>query len=784
MRLALGLAAAAIGIAVSASAATCPQLDPDTLRCQQAVGRAGAAYVTLRTNAVQQCLNKIQRGELTGDPVTVCRGTLGVPPTDPRTAEKIAHAESRVADTLAARCSDPIVASLELCAATVGGLATCLVADHWTRTEAAIEAEYGTVGVESPPEQDCQEAVARWAGRYLSTRVKAIARCFDTRNKRTCGSNDPLPNCLDPSATGPSAERLAAAKIARARDKMVQRIGQVCSDPELGALDACAATLTGLDDCLLCSHDNAAALLVAGEYEAVAAASPTGPSLQSIADAADDGDTILLEPGTYFGQTMELKDSGLSVIGIKTCDTGARAVIVDDPMAPQANGIVSCGSLSSGCTDVADDLLLQGFEVNDFEENDVLTIGADGVTYRDMITRGPHTSTGTEYGLFPILSNDVLIEDSVVADVRDAGIYVGQSTNIIIRNNEVYGNVAGIEVENSANAEVYGNYAHDNSGGILVFKLVLPTQYSNCHNIHDNIVTNNNGANYGSGLVGAVPVGTGILILSNDTSVFQDNIVTGNDTFGIVLTDQNVLNILYDPDFFPTPSPDQAAEFNSFVGNTQTGNGTNPDPIVPEVFSSNGAVVITGSSPGNGNCGDDVARYCKLPPNSPCTSDAQCPDSDPMVDDNRCFGNYFWNAMPPCSVPPPQPNCPLVTTTSTTSTSSTTSTTLLYTWTQIQGMFTTRCASCHTSGSSGNLTGLNDYNTGYNNIENVPSSELPSMDRVEPNNSAQSYLMHKLDGTHVTAGGSGVRMPLGGPYFTQTELDGVRAWINTGAPQN
>jgi parallel beta-helix repeat protein len=400
---------------------------------------------------------------------------------------------------------------------------------------------------------------------------------------------------------------------------------------------------------------------------------------------------------------------------------------------------------------------MQGFEVNDYDANDILTVGADGITYRDMVTRGPGTNPGTEYGLFPVLSNNVLIEDSLVVNVRDAGIYVGQSTNIIIRNNEVYGNVAGIEVENSANAEVHDNYAHDNSAGILVFKLVLPVQYSNCHYIHDNTVTNNNGPNYGSGLVGDVPVGTGMLILSNDTSVFENNTVTGNDTFGIVLTDQNVLNLLFEPDPFPTPSADPASEYNSFVGNTQTGNGTNPDPSVPAAFASDGAVVITGGSPGTGNCGDD------LPGGSV---------------------SYFWNVMPACSVPPPQPNCPLVTTTSTTSTSSTTSTTMLFTFTQVQSLFASQCTPCHTSSSSGGLTGLHDYNMAYTNTVNVASSELPSMDRFEPNSSATSYIMHKLDGTHITAGGSGSQMPLGGPFLSQADRDGIRAWINTGAPQN
>jgi parallel beta-helix repeat protein len=328
---------------------------------------------------------------------------------------------------------------------------------------------------------------------------------------------------------------------------------------------------------------------------------------------------------------------------------------------------------------------------------------------------------------------------------------------------------------------VHNNHAHDNTGGILVFKLVLPTQFSNCHYIHDNLVENNNVPNFGSGLVGAVPDGTGMLILSNDDTTFENNTVTGNNTFGIVLTDQNVLNLLFDDPFFPTPSPDYLSARNYFIGNTLTGNGMSPDPDVPAVFGSDGAIVLTDGPSGVGNCGDDVARYCAGNPGMSCTSDAACGVDGP------CKGSYFWNVMPNCPVPPTQPNCPFVpppTTTTSTSTSSTTSTTALFTWTQVQGMFATQCASCHTSGSNGGLTGLNDYNTGYTNTVNVASTELPSMDRIELGDATLSYLMHKLDGTHITAGGSGSQMPLGGPFFSQSDRDGIRAWINSGAPQN
>src|SRR5688572_10390490 len=106
MRLLLGLALVAVGFGSASAQTTCPILGPDSLKCQAGVGRAGAIYVKLRMKAVQQCLNKIQSGALAGDPVTVCRGTPGVPPTDGTTADKIASAEGKVNNILAAKCSD------------------------------------------------------------------------------------------------------------------------------------------------------------------------------------------------------------------------------------------------------------------------------------------------------------------------------------------------------------------------------------------------------------------------------------------------------------------------------------------------------------------------------------------------------------------------------------------------------------------------------------------------------------------------------------------------------
>ena len=104
----------------------------------------------------------------------------------------------------------------------------------------------------------------------------------------------------------------------------------------------------------------------------------------------------------------------------------------------------------------------------------------------------------------------------------------------------------------------------------------------------------------------------------------------------------------------------------------------------------------------------------------------------------------------------------------------------LSTWTIIQAHLGVRCDDCHTTDNKQGLTGLDDYNAGYANTVNVPSSQVPSIDRIEPGNAANSHLMRKLDGTQT----SGSRMPPGGPYISQTQRDQIRAWINGGAPKN
>ena len=109
------------------------------------------------------------------------------------------------------------------------------------------------------------------------------------------------------------------------------------------------------------------------------------------------------------------------------------------------------------------------------------------------------------------------------------------------------------------------------------------------------------------------------------------------------------------------------------------------------------------------------------------------------------------------------------------------------TLTQLQAsIFTAKCAGCHNgtpSGSGNGLPGVQDLRAGntFASLVNVASLEEPTLKRVLPNDTANSYIIQKLEGT-MTNGTA--RMPLGGPYLDQATIDQVKSWINAGALNN
>lgn len=93
----------------------------------------------------------------------------------------------------------------------------------------------------------------------------------------------------------------------------------------------------------------------------------------------------------------------------------------------------------------------------------------------------------------------------------------------------------------------------------------------------------------------------------------------------------------------------------------------------------------------------------------------------------------------------------------------------------IQPIFDMNCVACHQDASPGEGLSLQGKSMLANTV-NVASSEAPSLMRIVPGDPEASYLFRKISGTHVEAGGSGERMPLGGQLYDD-EIEAIRTWI-------
>lgn len=212
---------------------------------------------------------------------------------------------------------------------------------------------------------------------------------------------------------------------------------------------------------------------------------------------------------------------------------------------------------AEGLKITADSVTIENLSVIDTKGDCIKIQDSKGVTIRNVKTAwsyGALESNGG-YGIYPVACTNVLIERCEAAFASDAGIYVGQSTNVIVRNNYAHENVAGIEIENCINAEVYENRAEQNTGGILVFDLPdLEVVNGHSCRVYNNKIIENNQKNFApaGNIVGIVPPGTGIILLAaKNVEVFNNEII-GHKTFGTAIASYHITqnpwdNKDYDP---------------------------------------------------------------------------------------------------------------------------------------------------------------------------------------------------------------------------------------------
>ena len=242
---------------------------------------------------------------------------------------------------------------------------------------------------------------------------------------------------------------------------------------------------------------------------------------------AQPGDIIEVPAGVHeFTRSLSLTVPGVTIQG-----AGMDSSILS--FRNQAQG-------AEGLLVSADDFIIQDIAIED-TVGDALKINeSTNVTIRRVRTewtRGANTENGA-YGIYPVQTQNVLIEGSVAIGASDAGIYVGQSSQIIVRNSRAEFNVAGIEIENSTFADVYDNVATNNTGGILVFDLPnLPVQGGQATRVFNNEIYGNNTENFApeGNIVGNVPPGTGLLVLANDNIEVFDNRFSDNKSVNIMI---------------------------------------------------------------------------------------------------------------------------------------------------------------------------------------------------------------------------------------------------------
>ncbi|MBI2061221.1 MAG: right-handed parallel beta-helix repeat-containing protein [Nitrospirae bacterium] len=288
--------------------------------------------------------------------------------------------------------------------------------------------------------------------------------------------------------------------------------------------------------------------------------------LQSAFIKAKRGDTVELGEGTFnltLGLTLDASDVTVRGKGMD------KTILSFKSQEAGAEGIHATG----------DSLVFEDFSIQDTKGDALKVEGANGVTFRRMKvewTGGPLASNGA-YGLYPVQCTHVLVEDSVAIGASDAGIYVGQSNNIIVRRSRAEYNVAGIEIENSRNADVYDNEARNNAGGILVFDLPgLQVKDGGNVRVYNNRSIQNNTKNFApaGNIVAMVPKGTGMLVMANDNVEIFGNTIQDNDTAQLAVISYWVTQLAFkDMDAVYDPYP-----VKTFIhDNTFIGGGGNPD---------------------------------------------------------------------------------------------------------------------------------------------------------------------------------------------------------------
>jgi parallel beta-helix repeat protein len=318
----------------------------------------------------------------------------------------------------------------------------------------------------------------------------------------------------------------------------------------------------------------------AGQTFVIAPSADVQYQLQELIIRALPGDIIQLEEGVYELQSQ----LDVAVDNFTLRGRGSNKTILS--FKRQASG-------GQGIEATGNNLLMEGFAVEDTTGNAIKVVGARNVTFRDVRAEwtGPASVSNGAYGIYPVQCQNVLMENCSAYGASDAGLYVGQCHDVVVRGCRAERNVAGIEIENTVNADVYSNVATNNAGGLLVFDLP-GLQVKNGRNIRlfNNHVYENNHENFADpgGIVSTVPSGTGVMVLATDAVEVFGNRIEDNQTVSVLVVSYLAVGRrINDPDYDPIPHGVAIID-NSIVGGGRSPQGAMAaqlGPVLGQQFS-------------------------------------------------------------------------------------------------------------------------------------------------------------------------------------------------------
>jgi parallel beta-helix repeat protein len=307
--------------------------------------------------------------------------------------------------------------------------------------------------------------------------------------------------------------------------------------------------------------------------------------LQDVVNSLVDDTTIVLGEGTWDldNQVTFRGANDIALIG-QGMDLTKLSFTA---MEVQANGVDA----------IADDFRIEGLTIEDAVKDGLRIEDSSDIVIRRVRTTwsgGPLAENGG-YGIYPVRVNRVLVEESEAYNASDAGIYVGQCVEAVVRNNVSKANVAGLEIENTQFADVYGNLVEDNTGGLVVFDLPGNPVIGRDVLIHDIRIINNNRSNFApGGTVAQIPAGTGTFAMASRRVEITNNTYANNNTVDIALVSGMV--VAGDPARWAIPKADAIGSTDGLAidedednfynfrlteihvhGNSHSGSGTRPD---------------------------------------------------------------------------------------------------------------------------------------------------------------------------------------------------------------